>query len=416
MLDLLISVTLYLIIKLREIISYFIFRIPNQIGYKITENNEIEFLTNFNIKNYPPFYNKVNYSNVIIKYVFIPNQKYDIPAIILIPKNSYDVCIIYSHGNSGDIGSCLLEQYNLCINLYCMIISYDYPSYGLNKNKLSEKNVYENLYRVYDYTKNDLKINPNKIILYGYSLGTGISFEIATKINCTGLILQAPYLSIIRIIYNLNKKYFFDFFNTMDKIDKLKCKKVLILHGDEDRIVKYLHGRILGYLLNKKNLLYKFITCKNKNHNDFFRNNHKIYEDIREYICFCTGISYRNKEYENLKDECNNNIKNIENLEDDINNSDNYNKEDINKIKNLIDNHFKNNNDDNDNKIKKLEKHLENLINNLNLDDSEKNVNNNNNNNNSNSKIKSEINPNESSVTIKEESIYFVEEIEKKEE
>ena len=94
MLDLLISVTLYLIIKLREIISYFIFRIPNQIGYKITENNEIEFLTNFNIKNYPPFYNKVNYSNVNIKYVNIPNQKYDIPAIILIPKNGYNLMVI----------------------------------------------------------------------------------------------------------------------------------------------------------------------------------------------------------------------------------------------------------------------------------------------------------------------------------
>ena len=410
MLDLLISVTLYLIVKIRDIISYFIFRIPNPNGYKINENNEIEFLTNFNIKNYPPFYNKVNYSNIIIKYVNIPNQKFDIPAIILIPKNSYKVCIIYSHGNSGDIGSCLLEAYNLCINLYCMIISYDYPSYGLNKNKLSEKNVYQNLYRVYEYTKNDLKINPKNIIFYGYSLGTGISFDIATKINCTGLILQAPYLSIIRIIYNIKKSYFFDFFNTIDKIDKLKCKKVLILHGDEDNIVKYLHGRILGYLLDKKKLLYKFITCENKNHNDFFRNNHKIYGAIREYISFCTGISYRNKENENIKEEINDNIKNIQIEEEEIDKNINYNKEDINKIKDLIDDHFKNNKDNNnDNKIKKLEKHLENLINNLNLDDSDKNVNNN---SNSNSKIKKDINPDESSVTIKEESIYFVDELE----
>jgi hypothetical protein len=178
------------------------------------------------------------------------------------------------------------------------------------------------------------------------------------------------------------------------------------LHGDKDTIVKYLHGRILGYFLDKKKLLYKFITCKNKNHNDFFINNNKIYEEIRQYISFCTGISYNRNDDENEKKEnnINNKIEKIDNKEDDDENDKNinYNKENMNKIKNLLDNHFKAQNDNE--KIKKIEKRLENIIDNLKIDDLEKNENEKNNN----TKTKNEIVNESSDETIREESIYFV--------
>ena len=60
-----------------------------------------------------------------------------------------------------------------------------------------------------------------------------------------GLILQSPFLSIIRTIYNIKKTPYFDIFNNCDKAHKL-FTKILFLHGDCDTIVPYIHGRILA--------------------------------------------------------------------------------------------------------------------------------------------------------------------------
>ena len=52
--------------------------------------------------------------------------------------------------------------------------------------------------------------NGIQIILYGFSLGTGISFHLACNKNfpIAGCILQAPFLSILRIRYYLNVRFF----------------------------------------------------------------------------------------------------------------------------------------------------------------------------------------------------------------
>ena len=45
--------------------------------------------------------------------------------------------------------------------------------------------------------------------LYGFSLGTGIMFELACKKEypAAGLILQSPFLSIMRTLYNIKKTF-----------------------------------------------------------------------------------------------------------------------------------------------------------------------------------------------------------------
>jgi hypothetical protein len=210
MLDLLLSFINYLIIYIRPFIINFIFHPPNPKGYRLEKGNsniekeEITFLQNSNLKELK--YKKENYNLINYKYIKIPDKENNsfIPLLKIEPKNPFKICIIYSHGNSSDIGTSLPECVDLSLNTNSSILSYDYPSFGLCNNKpLNEENVYYNIKKTYEYAKNVLKYNSNQIILYGFSLGTGISFDLACNKNfpIAGCILQAPFLSIMRIRY-----------------------------------------------------------------------------------------------------------------------------------------------------------------------------------------------------------------------
>ena len=332
MLDLLLSFINYLIIYIRPFIINFIFHPPNPKGYRLEKGNsniekeEITFLQNSNLKELK--YKKENYNLINYKYIKIPDKENNsfIPLLKIEPKNPFKICIIYSHGNSSDIGTSLPECVDLSLNTNSSILSYDYPSFGLCNNKpLNEENVYYNIKKTYEYAKNVLKYNSNQIILYGFSLGTGISFDLACNKNfpIAGCILQAPFLSIMRIRYYLNKTYFFDFFNSCDKANNLTCP-LMIIHGNKDTIVPYIHGRILAKLV-PKNYLYEFVHIKGAGHNNIFKNKKEyIYKKIRNFLEHCTNINFNeNNNNNNINGNNNNSNNKYENKNEGILNTNN---------------------------------------------------------------------------------------------
>lgn len=83
---------------------------------------------------------------------------------------------------------------------------YEYPGYGLCRNrKLTEEGLYHNIRKVYEYATNDLQFKSSEIVLYGHSLGTGPSVDLAADVKYPvgAVILQAPFLSIIRTVANV---------------------------------------------------------------------------------------------------------------------------------------------------------------------------------------------------------------------
>ena len=86
-----------------------------------------------------------------------------------------------------------------------------------------------------------------------------------------GLILQSPFLSIVRTIYNIKKTYYFDLFNNCDKAKNL-CTKTLFIHGIYDSIIPFIHGKILSKLIPKK-YFYDFVKFEHGDHNNLLKLN-----------------------------------------------------------------------------------------------------------------------------------------------
>ena len=237
-----------------------------------------------------------------------------IPAFLFKPKDfyQYDCIIIYCHGNSGDIGTSFLECQILSRNLRCDVLSFEYPGYGLSNDfgNTNEKRAYIYIRQVYKYARDQLKFKPQNIIIYGFSLGTGIAFDLACdkRYPNGGVILQSPFLSIIRIFYNFKKTYYFDLFNSCDKA-KYCESTIYIIHGNKDTIVPYVHGRILAKLIPRKHL-YGFYTVNNANHNDlikfakenlYFNIGAFIYEMLNKYKFVFDDFNIKEKDKEETR-------------------------------------------------------------------------------------------------------------------
>mmetsp|Transcript_22007 Transcript_22007/g.22743 ORF Transcript_22007/g.22743 Transcript_22007/m.22743 type:complete len:199 (+) Transcript_22007:3-599(+) len=129
------------------------------------------------------------------------------------------------------------------------IIAYDYEGYGKAIGTPNEQSCYENIEAVYSYLTETHHISPDKIILYGRSLGSGPSTYLANKlsqqgVHLGGLILQSPILSIYRVAFNFRFTLPGDFFPNIDRISTVACP-VYIIHGTRDEIVPFWNGEDL---------------------------------------------------------------------------------------------------------------------------------------------------------------------------
>ncbi|KAF1742715.1 hypothetical protein MXB_5338, partial [Myxobolus squamalis] len=89
--------------------------------------------------------------------------------------------ILYSHGNASDLGHHYNILMELGIFLNCNIVSYDYSGYGLSTGVPSEQNIIKNIEKVYNFMVQNLKIEKHSIILYGHSLGSVPTINLASK-------------------------------------------------------------------------------------------------------------------------------------------------------------------------------------------------------------------------------------------
>jgi len=218
---------------------------------------------------------------------------YTIP-VLYVPgrKQPPDNVIIFSHGNAEDLGCVEGWLTELSLILDADIVGYDYPGYGLSKGKddslisPSEKGVYEAADAVYDYitTKRDPPIPPNKIILFGRSLGTGPTVDLASRQpQIKGVILQSPLLSAVRVVMRTLFTLPIDVFANVDKIHKVKAP-VLIIHGEADEVISVTHGKTLSGMIKNS---YPPFFIPRAGHNDieisFF---HPFTDKLKEFIAF----------------------------------------------------------------------------------------------------------------------------------
>lgn len=127
----------------------------------------------------------------------------------------------------------------------CNIFSYDYSGYGVSSGKPSEKNLYADIDAAWHALRTRYGISPENIILYGQSIGTVPTVDLASRYECAAVVLHSPLTSGMRVAFPDTKKtYCFDAFPNIEKVSKI-TSPVLIIHGTEDEVIDFSHGLAL---------------------------------------------------------------------------------------------------------------------------------------------------------------------------
>lgn len=161
-------------------------------------------------------------------------------------RNPSKFVILFSHGNAVDIGQMPPFYLTLAAKLKTDIFSYDYSGYGLSTGNANEANLYTDIRAAYKALKEKFNYKDRQIILYGQSIGTVPTIDLASSPmgkDVAAVVLHSPLLSGIRVIVPNAKKtsYCFDPFPSIDKVAKISSN-VLVIHGTEDEVIDFTHG------------------------------------------------------------------------------------------------------------------------------------------------------------------------------
>jgi fermentation-respiration switch protein FrsA (DUF1100 family) len=165
-----------------------------------------------------------------------------------LPNASAKFTLLVSHGNAEDLGDARYWLEDLRKAGFA-VFAYDYEGYGTSQGKPSEKHVYQDVEAAYDYLVVNLKVPPERVIIFGKSVGSGPAVYIAAIRPIAGLILQSPFVSAFRVLTRIPLLPF-DKFPNYQRVAHVHCP-VLVIHGTADEIIDIWHGHRLYDLANE---------------------------------------------------------------------------------------------------------------------------------------------------------------------
>ncbi len=151
-----------------------------------------------------------------------------------LPNQQAHFTILYSHGQSEDLGDSAEARARLH-SMGVAVFAYDYEGYGTSQGTPSEHHAYRDIDAAYDYLTRTLAIPPERIIAYGFSMGSGPAVDLASRKPLAGLILESSFTSAFRAYLPIQILPF-DKFHNLKKIAGVS-HPVLILHGMRDSVI-----------------------------------------------------------------------------------------------------------------------------------------------------------------------------------
>jgi fermentation-respiration switch protein FrsA (DUF1100 family) len=154
--------------------------------------------------------------------------------------------LLWCHGNAGNIIN-RLENIAELHRRGVSVFIFDYRGYGQSEGRPSEPGLYQDAVAAYDVLTRERHVAPERVVLFGRSLGAAVAAELATQRRAAGLILETPFPSVeamVRAHYGslplhqlLAARY-----ALLPRLARLHLP-VLVIHGDRDQTVPLALGQ-----------------------------------------------------------------------------------------------------------------------------------------------------------------------------
>ena len=100
-------------------------------------------------------------------------------------RNPQDPCLLWCHGNAGNI-SHRLDNIARLQSAGMNVFIFDYRGYGKSEGSLSEKGFYLDGQAAWETLLREGPVPPDRVVLFGRSLGCAMAADLATKFRRPG--------------------------------------------------------------------------------------------------------------------------------------------------------------------------------------------------------------------------------------
>jgi hypothetical protein len=181
--------------------------------------------------------------------VSLPIRGGDAHALYLAPAAAFPgpaPLLIFMHGNA-ELADDWLPEFEEVTTWGVGALLLEYPGYGRSAGSPSERSINAAANAAYDWAQADSRIDGNRLVPYGRSLGGGPAARLAADRKSPALILESSFTSVA----DFAAQFLAPAFLVRDRFDNRKALSsyrgaLLVVHGSRDQIVPIAHGRALA--------------------------------------------------------------------------------------------------------------------------------------------------------------------------
>jgi fermentation-respiration switch protein FrsA (DUF1100 family) len=187
--------------------------------------------------------------------------------------------LLFFHGNAGNIGD-RLGSIQTFHELGLNVLIIDYRGYGRSSGKPTEKGTRLDAEAAWTYLTGELAIPPERIIIFGRSLGGGVAVSLAASHQPALLVVESSFTSTMDmgqrmfplLPVRLLSRHRYDSVKTLKSVH---CP-VLVAHGPDDATIPFAHGRRLHAAANEPK---QFVTLQG-GHNEGGMDSDRAYQRL----------------------------------------------------------------------------------------------------------------------------------------
>ncbi|HKS18677.1 MAG TPA: alpha/beta hydrolase [Bradyrhizobium sp.] len=174
--------------------------------------------------------------------------------------------VLYFHGN-GDFLAGFFARFRDIIADGTGVVALSYRGYSGSSGRPSEQGLLQDAAAAYAFTT--ARYSPDRIVAWGFSLGTGVVVALAAEQPVGKVILEAPYSSLADVAASAFPIFpvrllMKDPFHSDRRIAKVKAP-LLAMHGAQDPTIPIVFGERLFALANEPK---RFVRFGQGRHND----------------------------------------------------------------------------------------------------------------------------------------------------
>jgi len=174
--------------------------------------------------------------------------------------------VLYFHGN-GDFLAGFFHRFRPLISDGTGIVAVSYRGYAGSSGQPSEQGLLQDAAAAYAFTA--ARYAPDRIVVWGFSLGTGVAVALAAEQPVSRLILEAAYTSIADVAapafwFAPVRLLLRDQFRSAERIARVRVP-LLMMHGDRDPAIPIALGERLFAMAHEPK---KFVRFAGGGHND----------------------------------------------------------------------------------------------------------------------------------------------------